>query len=251
MVAELVAEAPDDADQEARRFVSVSAYSYQPSLLESEPVAAGAIISVLDAKTAARLVVAHHYLHRRPPISHAFGIHVGGKLMGCVTYGTPASRHLQKSACPSSPDRVIELNRLWLDDELPRNSESWFVSRTLKMLPPRIVVSYADPLFGHYGIIYRALNFHYAGWTDMERKTPRFDYIPLDPTKHTRDAFRDGPGLSGVAYRRRRVAKVKYWITTGTPTDRKVLNKLCGWPRYDWHVLPPPEPAAAEAVETA
>ena len=211
---------------------------------------APALISVLDAKTAGRLVVAEHYLHRRPPISHAFGIHVGGKLLGCVTYGTPASRHLQMGACPSDPSKVIELNRLWLHDALPRNSESWFVSRTLKMLPPRIVVSYADPLWGHYGYIYRALNFRYAGWTDMDRKTPRYDYIPLDPTKHTREAFRDGPGLSGVAYRRRRVAKVKYWTVTGTPTDRKVLAKLCGWPEYDWRTMPPPVPdLATEAVE--
>lgn len=192
-------------------------------------------ITELDPRTAAQLVVAHHYLHRRPPISHAYGIRLGGRLLGTVTYGTPASRHLQIGACPTDPGKVIELNRLWLDDELPRNSESWFVSRTLRMLPPRIVVSYADPVHGHYGYIYRALNFHYAGWTDMERKTPRYDYIPVDPTKHTRDAFRNG-----VAFKRRRVPKVKYWTVTGTPTDRKVLRNLCGWPIYNWQEMPPP-----------
>lgn len=201
------------------------------------------MISILDSKTAARLVVAEHYLHRRPPISHAFGIHVDGRLLGAVTYGTPASRHLQMGACPSDPGRVIELNRLWLDDALPHNSESWFVSRTLRMLPPRIVVSYADPLWGHYGYIYRALSFRYAGWTDMERKTPRYDYIPLNPARHTRDAFR-----TGYVEKRRRVAKVKYWTTTGTPTDRRVLAKLCGWPSYDWHQMPPPTPVQVEAV---
>jgi hypothetical protein len=206
----------------------------------------GAMIAVLDSKTAARLVVAHHYLHRRPPISHAFGLYVHGRLLGAVTYGTPASRHLQMSACPSDPGKVLELNRLWLDDQLGPNSESWFVSRTLKMLPPRIVVSYADPLFGHYGYIYRALNFRYAGWTDMERKTPRYDYIPHDPRQHTREAFR-----SGYAYRRRRVAKVKYWIVTGNKTERRDLTRLCGWPSLDWKTLPPPAPAAAAGQVTA
>lgn len=205
------------------------------------------IVSTIDAKTATKMVVTHHYLHRRPPISHAFGLYVHGKLLGVVTYGTPASRHLQKSACPSDPGAVIELNRLWLDDSLPRNSESWFVSRTLKMLPPRIVVSYADPVHGHYGYIYRALNFNYAGWTDMDRKTPRYDYIPHDPTQHTREAFR-----SGYAYKRRRVAKVKYWIATGDKSDRKRLTKLSGWPLYDWRTMPPPAPAEMlEAEETA
>lgn len=209
------------------------------------------VIAVIDSRTAAALVVAKHYLHRRPPISHAFGLYVGGKLMGVVTYGTPASRHLQMGACPSDPSKVLELNRLWLDDELPPNSESWFVSRTLKMLPPRIVVSYADPVHGHLGYIYRALNFNYAGWTDMDRKTPRYDYIPMDPTKHSREAFRGGKGLQGTAYRRRRIAKVKYWIVTGDRRERRDLTRLCGWPRYDWKTLPPPVPDAVEQDVTA
>jgi hypothetical protein len=204
------------------------------------------IIAVIDHKTATKLVVAEHYLHRRPPISHAFGLYVGGKLSGVVTYGTPPSRHLQMSACPDDPSRVIELNRLWLHDSLPRNSESWFVSRTLKMLPPRIVVSYADPLFGHFGYIYRALNFRYAGWTDMERKTPRYDYIPHNPRQHTREAFR-----TGYAYKRRRVAKVKYWIATGNRTERRELERMCGWPSYDWRELPPPAPELVADERTA
>lgn len=203
-------------------------------------------IATIDSRKASQLVVAKHYLHRRPPISHAFGLYLNGRLMGVVTYGTPASRHLQISACPTDPGKVLELNRLWLDDSLPTNSESWFVSRTLKMLPPRIVVSYADPLHGHFGYIYRALNFRYAGWTDMDRKTPRYDYIPHDPTQHTREAFR-----TGYAFKRRRVAKVKYWITTGNRTERKQLVALCGWPSHDWHIMPPPAPTEAAIEVTA
>jgi hypothetical protein len=205
----------------------------------------GAMIGVLDSKTAGRLVVAHHYLHRRPPISHAFGLYVHGALLGAVTYGVPASRHLQMGACPSAPDKVLELNRLWLDDSLPTNSESWFVSRTLKMLPPRIVVSYADPVWGHVGYVYRALNFHYAGWTDMERKTPRYDYLPADPQTHTRDAWRNG-----WVTKRRRVAKVKYWTVTGDKRERRDLTRLSGWPIRSWTEMPPPVPAR-EAEVTA
>ena len=205
-----------------------------------------AMVGTIQSRDAARIVVSEHYLHRRPPISHSFAIYVEGAPRGVVTYGTPASRHLQKSACPSDPSRVIELNRLWLDDALPTNTASWFVSRTLKMLPPRIVVSYADPLQGHFGYVYRALNFRYAGWTDMDRKTPRYDYIPLDPSKHTREAFR-----SGVAYRRRRVAKVKYWITTGNHAERVRLARICGWPQFDWRTLPPPAPPVEGEEATA
>lgn len=199
----------------------------------------GGVLRVRDipSRTANTVVVQHHYLHRKPPISFAYGLYEGSALMGVVTFGTPPSRHLQMSACPSDPALVIELNRLWVDDALPTNTESWFVSRALKLLPPRIVVSYADLKYGHLGYVYRALNFSYAGWTDMERKTPRFDYIPFDPTKHSREATR-----SGVAEKVRRFPKVKYWTTTGpTRTERRRLNALCGWPQMDWRVLPPPQ----------
>jgi hypothetical protein len=192
-------------------------------------------VSEIDARTAAQLVVAHHYLHRRPPISHAFGLFLDAELVGAVTYGVPASRHMQQSVCPSAPDLVLELNRLWVHSSQPKNTESWFVSRSLKLLPPRLIASYADPVYGHAGYIYRALNFHYAGWTDMERKTPRFDYIPANPSTHTRDAFRNG-----YVEKRRRIAKVRYWTATGDRRDQKRLRALCGWPCMDWKTQPPP-----------
>lgn len=183
------------------------------------------------------LVVSHHYLHRRPPLSYAFGLFRGLEPLGVVTFGTPASRHLQVSACPTLPSEVVELNRLWVCDSMGKNSESWFVSRALRQLPARIVVSYADTSWGHVGYVYRALSWNYAGWTDMERKTPRFDYIPVRAGAHTREAFR-----SGYKEKRRRAPKVKYWTTTGTPAERRRLARLCAWPSLDWRQLPPPLP---------
>lgn len=189
----------------------------------------------IDSKVAARVVIDNHYLHRRPPISHAFALYWNGQIVGVCTYGTPASRHLQMGACPSEPSNVIELNRLWVHDKMPKNTESWFVSRTLHELPAKIVVSYADTREQHYGYIYRALNFHYAGWTDMDRKTPRYDYIPHDPTHHTREAFR-----GGYSHRVRRKPKVKYWTVTGNRSERRMMTKLSGWPVMDWKITPPP-----------
>jgi hypothetical protein len=199
-------------------------------------------VAPIDKIRASELVERYHYLHRRPPISHAFGLwETLLNPVGVCTFGTPASRHLQISACPSDPGLVVELNRLWVDDDQPRNTESWFVSRCLKQLPPLIVVSYADTTQGHLGYIYRALNFKYAGWTDMERKTPRLDYVPLSGG-HSREATR-----SGIAERVRRSPKVKYWTTTGNKRERAELARLCGWPSYSWVKIPPPterEPVA-------
>lgn len=185
---------------------------------------------------ALRLIVEHHYLHRKSAVSYAFGLEQEGKTVGVVIFGTPASRHLQMGACPTEPGLVVELNRLWVSDAMPRNTESWFIARALALLPPLIVVSYADTRQGHMGVVYRAANFRYAGWTDMERPMARLDY--LTPGKHTRDAFRGGDGANSVKVRRK--PKVKYWTVTGDARARRRLTKLCGWPVMCWKKNPPP-----------
>lgn len=191
-------------------------------------------VEIISHREAVGLVVEHHYMHRKPPISFAFGlIDESGRSVGCITFGTPASRHMLIGACKANPDNVIELNRLWCHDDLPRNSESWFVARALAKMPAKIILSYADTAAGHMGYIYRASNFYYAGWTDMERKTPRFDYIA--PGKHSRDAFRNG-----FTDRVRRQPKVKYWTVTGDRCARRRLEAECLWPKLDWKKNPPP-----------
>lgn len=191
----------------------------------------------IDSRIAAALVVEYHYLHRRPPISFAYGLYDGDHFAGVVTFGTPPSRHMQKSVCPSDPGLVLELNRLWVEDAQPANTESWFVARAMALLPPRLVASYADPQFGHAGYIYRALNFYYAGWTDMDRRTPRLDYYSANPNTHSRDAYRNG-----FAGKRPRTPKIRYWKATGNKTDRKRLEALCGWKKLNWKTTPPPMP---------
>lgn len=196
------------------------------------------VVGELDKRTANEMVVRHHYLHRKPSNRFSFGLfNEGGDVLGVVTFGTPASHHLQKSVCPSDPSVVLELNRLWVHDSCPRNSESFFVSRALRALDPFLVVSYADTAWGHVGTVYRALGFRYAGWTDMERKTPRYDYIPPDGL-HTRDSFRGG--VAKWTHRVRRRPKAKYWRATGDRRERRDLERACAWPSLDWVIYPVP-----------
>lgn len=190
-------------------------------------------VRAISKSDAARIVIERHYLHRRPPMSFAFGLFCESELCGVATFGVPASRHMVIGACSAAPEKVLELNRLWVDDAAPRNTETWFLSRCLALMPPRIVLSYADTAEGHAGYVYRAANFNYSGWTDMDRKTPRFDYVAAG--KHSRDAFRNG-----YTHKVRRKPKVKYWITTGTRRDRKKLEEMCLWPKLDWKQIPPP-----------
>lgn len=195
------------------------------------------VVTPIGASLAREIAETEHYLHRKPPVSYAFGLQLLDRTVGVVTFGTPSSRHLLVGACPDCPGCVIELNRLWVHDDLGHNTESWFVSRALRALPAKIVVSYADTKHGHHGGVYRALNFRYAGWTDMERPLARLDYL-APSGGHTRDAFRNGLGRDSVKVRRQ--PKVRYWITTGTPAERRRLTKMCAWPDMDWTADPPP-----------
>jgi hypothetical protein len=58
---------------------------------------------------------------------------------------------------------VYELTRLWVDDLVPKNGESFLIGRTLRMLDKEIVVSYADSSQNHVGVVYQATNFIYTG----------------------------------------------------------------------------------------
>lgn len=189
----------------------------------------------VPAAIACATAVDRHYMHRRPQVTYAFGLMDGSSLRGIATFGVPASREVQKGACPTAPSWVIEFNRLWVHDGLGHNTESWFVSRCLARMPAYIVVSYADTAVGHMGYVYRALNFRYAGWTDMERRTPRYDYVPYRDGIHTRDAFRNG-----YSHRVPRRPKVKYWTVTGDRCAKRWMAAACAWPELNWKRLPPP-----------
>jgi len=104
-----------------------------------------------------------HYAKRFPSITYAFGMFENNDLIGIVTYGTPASSTLRRGVAGNDYiDKVIELNRLVLKYNR-KNEASRLISKSLKMLPKSIVVSFADTEQGHVGYVYQACNFMYTG----------------------------------------------------------------------------------------
>ena len=187
---------------------------------------------------AKRHLIADHYLRRVPNVVHGFELLSNEcAVVGVLTFSVPASRHLQTGVCPQAPNCVLELSRLWVDNAQPHGTASWFIARALRRLPPLIIVSYADTAAGHDGTVYRAANFFYAGWTDMDRKTPRFDYV--DPSGgHSRNTFRSGP--RAAAQKVRRKPKARYWTVTGSRADKQKLRRQCQWETMDWRLEPVP-----------
>jgi hypothetical protein len=96
------------------------------------------------------------------------------KLIGGMIYGVPSSRMEQKSVrYGNKPGKVLELNRLCCIDDTPTNTESYFIGQTLKWLSKntdyQVVVSYADPDYGHGGTIYKATNFIHYDMTGTDK----------------------------------------------------------------------------------
>ena len=123
-------------------------------------------IKKIDYKTATKIVVDNHYLHRRAPCSSAYGLFCNkcNNIIGVVIYGVSCSSTLLRGICGDDESKnVYELTRLWIKDGTPKNTESFLIGNTLKLLDKEIVVSFAEIQQGHKGTVYQATNFLYCG----------------------------------------------------------------------------------------
>jgi hypothetical protein len=118
-----------------------------------------------------------HYIGKWPGVCVLLlGLFHEGNPAGVIVFALPPRETNKRYG-----GATWELARLWVDDALPANVETYFISRALRHIRKhhadvRTVVSYADPSAGHSDVIYRAANFKLDGRTDDDRKTPRFDY---------------------------------------------------------------------------
>ncbi len=177
-----------------------------------------------------------HYAKRVPSISWAFGLYLNGNLEGIVSYGTPASSTLLSGVCgKENADKVIELNRLVLNEGVPKNSASYLIGRSLKLLPrPKIVVSYADSAQGHIGYVYQACNFIYTGLSSkfIDPKVKGLEnqhhatYAHGLTNKQLKEKFGDR------LYFKERARKHRYIYFVGCPELKKKLNyKIEAYPK--------------------
>lgn len=129
-------------------------------------------IKLIDSKTAKNYIIKNHYSHgcHNAPFP-CYELFDNNFLIGVIMFATPCSENVRASIFGKDyKDNVIELHRLHILDITPKNTESWFISRCLKLLiqdRPQTwaVISFSDTTQGHEGIIYKATNAYRCGST--------------------------------------------------------------------------------------
>jgi hypothetical protein len=147
-------EYPSDTDGGRRIMAPVK---FDPTLYDVLPI---------TFKEAKRLIIEGHYTHSLTKGRHCFGMFRGVTRMRAAVFGQPSGRGVAKSFMEDGDERnTLELLRLYITDTTGKNAESWFLAKTIRLLPRevKIVVAYSSPGAGHYGACYQASNFLYLG----------------------------------------------------------------------------------------
>ena len=120
-------------------------------------------VKSIDTFQTKEWILKKHYAKRMPPIEYAIGLfNELNIIQGIITFGTPVSSTLR--SLWNNKYKLLELNRLCVNEGLEKNVLSFFVSKSIQMLPkPRVLVSYADTSQNHHGYIYQATNWIYTG----------------------------------------------------------------------------------------
>jgi hypothetical protein len=142
-----------------------------PNLFEhlSEPIQLNQLqVSLVPVKEIRRAIVTGHYSGVMPDAcQEAFAAYTAtGLLAAAVAYGPGGNSATFNAIIPGTNNKdAREMIRAWCHPDSPKNTASFVISKTLRMLPKqvRLVVTFADTGQQHLGTIYQALNFRYLG----------------------------------------------------------------------------------------
>ena len=98
-------------------------------------------VESIPRKSLVPFVEKHHYSHNTNGVQsiYHFGLYGEGnfglpKMIGAAMYCYPSMPSTAKKYNPINPDRCWELRRLYCIDDTPKNTESYFIGKTLRWL---------------------------------------------------------------------------------------------------------------------
>ena len=169
-------------------------------------------VKLISKDLAKEMCLKYHYSHKW---NTNFGIINFGifrenqnRCLGVASFGNLMN---PKSAVNIAKDlkqhEIIELNRLWVSDELGRNIETVFLSLCFKYIKRnhpeiKLIQSFADGRLG-CGTIYKASNFKYYGY----HETLFFEDISNTNTIYHKKLFEDTSRLATLAHKNLLLAK--------------------------------------------
>ena len=194
---------------------------------------------------AKELILEKHYSHNWGTSFglYNYGIRLDGELVGVASYGNLMNPGSFKSVANLNSEQVAELNRLWIDDRLGKNAETWLMAeahrRLLRDTPVRLVQSFADGRLG-VGTIYQAANFGYYGYS-----TTRFHLNTLDGQTYHDTPF-SNTGRAGIYIRNAMHARGE--LETFTVNTYRYLKPLTKAARRRIKLKEKPYPKQREGV---
>lgn len=196
---------------------------------------------------ALRMVMKYHYSNTLPKLNkHFLGFFLDGSMVGLMTlgWGTRPLHTIRKLFPSLGTKDYLEIGRMCMTDEMPRNSESQMISSCVRWLKSncpsvKVLFTWADGMLGKVGYVYQSCSFLYAGYsiTDIYLK----DGVKIHP-KQTRALFRVDeadtrqcirPTLSQMrelGIRHYRGKQYKYLRFLCDRKERKMLMKECTVP---------------------
>lgn len=137
-------------------------------------------IKQVSKEIALDMVKKYHYSNTLPKLNKMFvGFYLKDELVGLITLGWGTRpRHTIQNIFPSLDTKdYLEIGRMCMTEEMPRNSESQMISQLVKWLKDnhpelKVLFTWADGMLGKCGYVYQASNFLYAGFylTDIYMK---------------------------------------------------------------------------------
>lgn len=189
----------------------------------------------IPCKAAKEYIKKNHYSHgcHNGP-SPCYGLFSEDcELIGVLMFATPCSENVCASIFGEDMKRsVLELHRLHILDITPKNTESWFISRCLKLLKEdrpdiKAVISFSDLTEGHQGTIYKATNAYRLGSTSKAT-------FYLDSDGRLRHPRQNGHNITKEEAEERgwspvkRESKNRYlWLVASSKKELHWLQKKC------------------------
>lgn len=205
---------------------------------------AGFQVREINRDDANRVIAANHYSRKFYNASYVhLGVFIDAALFGVLQFGYAMNPASQDSVVAGTEiDQYLELNRMWLDDAAPRNSESRAISYAIKFIRralPRVrwIQSFADERCRLFGTVYQACNFVFCG----EHMTTFWE---LDGVTYHASLMERSAALSKAA------AKLQDGAARAVPIELRQFRYLYFMaPRFRrglrYPILPFPKPNAA------